>query len=296
MSVIRSFLARAKKVAGALVLLLVFLLPLLLGVQWAVDVSGGIDKRKVFSQRDIAAFRQSSSKSGGELRPFDEPLITVTFDDGWESIYSQGLPVLEKHNIKTTQYILGGHFDEQAYLSEAQVRSMQAAGHEIAAHSMTHPDLTSLSEADLEWEVGEADRQLTQKFGDMREFATPLGASNDMVLAHLKKYYRSHRNTASDPTNGVQDIDINLRDGFDRYNIQAFTVRRTTTPEEIKQLIDHTIQRKGWLVITYHQVDDSSSIYAVTKNALDAQMKLVTESPLRTATMGQVLDAIEQRK
>jgi peptidoglycan/xylan/chitin deacetylase (PgdA/CDA1 family) len=230
----------------------------------------------------------------GDIEPFSEPIITVTFDDGWESAYSEGFKVLEKYNIKTTQYILGGHFGDEAYLSEEQVHSMQEAGHEIAAHSMTHPDLTSLTEDKVEWELGESDRVLSDKFGAMREFATPLGASNDMVLKHLKKYYRSHRNTIGDAT-VADDTDINIGQTFNRYNINAFTIRKSTTYEELKNLIDYTIQRKGWLVITYHQVDDSSSDFAVAPKTLASQLQLIREKQIRTATLGQVLDAIEKR-
>src|SRR5690606_19508559 len=143
-----------------------------------------------------------------DIQPFSEPLITVTFDDGWESIYSAGLPVLEKYCIKSTQYILGGHFEDYLYLSEDQVRSFQAAGHEVASHTMTHPNLTFLPDDKLTWELGESYKILSGKFGPVKDFATPLGAHNPRVVEQIKKYYRSHRNTASDPLE-IEDVDIN---------------------------------------------------------------------------------------
>jgi peptidoglycan/xylan/chitin deacetylase (PgdA/CDA1 family) len=290
-----SLMGRAKKAAGTFALLAVFLLPLYLGTTWVLGMTGGVDTRPVYTQEELAGLRGSYSENG-DLKPFDEAVITITFDDGWESIYSEGFQVLEKYNIKSTQYILGGRFGDKNYLSEKQIKSMQGAGHEIAAHTMTHPNLTALNEKDLEYELSECDVVLSRKFGEMREFATPLGASNDMVLAHAKKYYRSLRNTASDPAE-IEDVDINIRDTFDRYDINAYTVRSTTTLEDIQKLIDYTIQRKGWLVLTYHQIEqDNPSEFAVSPFVLDDHLNMVRQSNIRTATMGQVLDALLERE
>lgn len=290
-----SLAVRAKKILGSAVILGIFLFPVLLSGRWVYGVATAGDKRQVYDRADIAAMNGGCTVDVADIKPFDEPLVTITFDDGWESVYSAGLESLEKNCIKSTQYILGDHYGEVQYLSEKQVKSMHQAGHEIASHSMTHPNLTTLTADELDWELGESDRLLTNKFGDMREFATPLGANDDMVLQHIKKYYRSHRNTVGDPTNGVADNDINVRETFDPYQINAYTVRNTTTAEDIHNLVEYTKQRKGWLILTYHQVDDSDAHYAVTKAMLDEHLALVKQSGLRTPVMGQVLDAIEAK-
>lgn len=196
--------------------------------------------------------------------------------------------------MKSTQYILGDHFEDFNYMSEAQARAMQKNGHEIASHTMDHPNLTKLSDADMDWELGESDRLLSEKFGEIRDFATPLGASDERVLSNIKKYYRSHRNTVGDPAT-VGDEDINTADNFDIFQINAYTVRRSTTLDDIRNLIEHTKKRNGWLILTYHQVDDSNAFYGVSRQQLEEQLKLVHESGLRTPVMGDVLDAIGSR-
>src|SRR4030095_1166977 len=220
-------IARSKKFITSIFVLLIFIFPLVVSLRWMHDVmgaTGASDPRKVYGLDEVARFKDPSCVVNTEgLKAFDEPLITITFDDGWESIYAQGFETLEKHCVKSTQYILGSHFDDPTYMSKKQAHSMEQAGHEIASHTMTHPNLTKLSPDSVTWELGEADRVLTQEFGEMRDFASPQGATNDMVLTEIKKYYRSHRNTASDPAE-LEDVDINLRETFDRYNINAYTV------------------------------------------------------------------------
>ena len=294
---LNNLIARSKKVTTSLVVLLVFLMPVFWTVNWGMQVFNSENKRKVFSLSELASFtaQNCSSQSAELLKPFSEPIITVTFDDGWETAYSNSIEILENYCIKSTQYILGDHFNEQQYLSEEQVRSFKALGHELAAHSMTHPDLTILSDENLEWELAESKKLLEQKFGDIQEFATPLGASNAKVNERIKKYFRSSRNTVGDPREGLDDSDINVKSTFDIYNINAFTVRKTTTVEELQALIDYTISRNGWLVITYHQVDDENlSDYAVSPEVLESHMKLIADKRIKNASIGNVLNAIER--
>lgn len=277
-------------------LLLIFLLPLFLGVQWLFAVTGTNDGRKVYSKQAIAEFRDGRyNPDTSELKPCSQPVVTITFDDGWESSYTEALPVLEKYGIKSTQYLLAKNFEDPQYLSEAQVKSMQAAGHEVGAHTVTHSDLTILPEENIEWELGESDKLLTQKFGTTNNFATPLGASNEVVISHAKPYFRSIRNTAGDPA-VMTDVDINLCESLDPYNINAYTVRDTTTEADIRNMIDYTVKRKGWLVLTYHQVGDVESHWAVSRDKLDQQMKMIRDSGVRTATMNEVLDAVAKEK
>jgi len=283
---------RVKRAVTSLVLLLIFLLPLGLGVQWIYQAVLKGDGRDVTSDY----FNDSRYPVQTEpIHPCSEAVVTITFDDGWESAYTEGLPVLEKYGIKTTYYILGNTFDDPQYMSEAQVKSLQRAGHEIAAHTMSHPDLTSLTEDKLEWELSESNRILTEKFGPIHNFATPLGASNTSVVTHTQKYFRSLRNTAGDPET-MGDNDINLCATLKPYDLNAYTVRDTTTSEDIQKQIDYVKQRGGWLILTYHQLGKHDSHWAIDQNKLDEQMKLVRDSGVRTATMQQTLDAIQQEK
>jgi peptidoglycan/xylan/chitin deacetylase (PgdA/CDA1 family) len=292
----QSITARLRKHSVALIVLLLFLFPAIQSGVWLRNIVVGNDPRKVYKTDEIADFKDPDCVVNTEnIRPFEEPLITITLDDGWETVYSGGFRVLEANCVKSTVYILGDHFPDVNYLSKDQVHSLQKSGHEIASHAMTHPNLTTLAPEQLAWELGHSDKLLTDEFGEMKEFASPLGANNPTVLNEIKKYYRSHRNTVADPKT-VGDEDINVKSTFDPYQINAYTVRNTTTPEEIQKLIDHTIKRKGWLVLTYHQMDDQGGLYAVTPSILDQHLELIRKSKVRTSTMGYVLDMIESRR
>lgn len=277
----------------SVVVLALFLFPLFVGFTWVKGVIASRDTRVVFSESDLNS--HCSNNSHQNVKPFEQPLLTVTFDDGWESAYSSALPTLEEHCIDTTQYILGNHFSEKDYLSEDQVFSFQKFGHEIASHTMTHPNLTTLSESNLFWELDQSKYELTNRFGEIKDFASPLGASNPDVIGQIKSLYRSHRNTASDPaTIGVEDV--NTKENFDQYNIIAYAIRRDTPDEYISNLINYAKKHNYWVVLCYHQVDYSDLEFSVKPENFKRHMKIIADSGIKTPVMSDVLDAIEDKR
>lgn len=228
---------------------------------------------------------------------WNEPLVSVTFDDGWESVYSQASPVLAEHKIRSTQYILSGSFDDPRYLSKAQVKSLQAAGHDIQSHTVSHANLKQVDSRGLVHELASSRDSLTQLTGrPVTDFASPYNSHSPQNMATIKQYYRSHRNTEALITR-MGDYDLNLAHKFDRYQIVAFSVEKTTTAQQIADYLAVAKQRKAWVVLVYHEVDDKSkSLYAVTPQNFKQQMAAVAASGVRSATMDEVLDVHEQRQ
>jgi peptidoglycan/xylan/chitin deacetylase (PgdA/CDA1 family) len=240
--------------------------------------------------------RRSLDQDISNLKPFEEPIITITFDDGWKSIYSNAAPILEEYGIATTQYIITSVFDQPIYMSRAQVLQLHNVGHEIGSHTITHRDLTKLSDEQLDKELAESQSVLSQLIGQpVRHFASPLSAYDARVLTQLDKYYDSHRNTWAS-TDNIDDYDINTARHYNQMEIISFTVRNDTTASELEALIDYTIERNGWLVLTYHQIETSNnSPFNVTPKQLREDLDLITSKQIRTATIGEVTSAIKQR-
>lgn len=272
-----------------LLILLIFALPIFTTGKWINDVFTGSDDRKVYQIENFV--QRPADKNINTIRPFEEPIITITFDDGWESIYSDAFPIMQRNGIRTTQYILGGEFDNPTYMSIDQVKTLQKHGHEIAGHTMSHPNLTQLDNEDLYFEVVKSKEILEKEFGEINDFASPLGAQDDDTIKLISQHYRSQRNTAGDPSI-VGPEDVNTKSNFNIYNIVAYTVRSTTTHEELQNLIDYSIKNNSWLVLTYHQVDYSNEQYSVKPRVFESHMKLIWDSKIRNQTIGQVLDIL----
>jgi peptidoglycan/xylan/chitin deacetylase (PgdA/CDA1 family) len=88
--------------------------------------------------------------------------VSIDFDDGYQSMYDNGLPILDAAGIPTTQYIITGSPNNAIvnpglgpvgivdvsgnpdFLTWAEVQTMAANGHEIGAHTRTHQGLSTL--------------------------------------------------------------------------------------------------------------------------------------------------------
>lgn len=240
------------------------------------------DARKVVALQSI---------DSGAPRLFEEGLVSVTFDDGWESIYSSGAPLLDEYDIPTTQYILPGEFDSRNYISKQQAKSLQKAGHEIASHSMSHPLLTEVDDTRMRYELTESKKMLAELglTGSTAHFAAPESAVNPAITKAISETYASHRNTFGDIENGVDENDVNIRTNFMRYDIIGYTVRTDTTVEHIKSALDYAKRNNGWLVLVYHQLDDSGTKYSVKPADFEKHLQLIRDSRVKPATIGNVM-------
>lgn len=118
---------------------------------------------------------QNAWYDGGKLPP--KPIV-LSFDDGYLGQYLDAMPILEEKgwagqlNLKS----------EGSDLSSKQVKKMYRAGWEIASHTITHPDLTTLDPSALEQELVGSKQQLEKDLGiEIVNFCYPAGQYNDAV-------------------------------------------------------------------------------------------------------------------
>lgn len=109
--------------------------------------------------------------------------VVLSFDDGYLGQYLEAMPILRKKgwggllNLKA----------EGSDLNTTEVKKMMKAGWEIASHTITHLDLTSLDPAMLEDEVAGSKRQLETELGvDIDNFCYPAGKYDDSVIAAVE--------------------------------------------------------------------------------------------------------------
>ena len=81
------------------------------------------------------------------VSPAAEGVVSINFDDGFESSFVNGMPIIDAAGLKTTQFIITQKLGLESYISSGQMLAMQANGHEIAAHTRTHPHLSTLTDA-----------------------------------------------------------------------------------------------------------------------------------------------------
>ncbi len=220
---------------------------------------------------------------------FNRPIVTLTFDDGWQSYFNNGLPILNKYGFKATDYIVSGYLGDPQYMTTAQVKQLSLAGHEIGSHTVDHPDLTSQGTIKLNTELKNSQLTLQTLIGlPVTDFASPYGAYNQTVLNNVKQYYASHR--------GVED-GYNAKSNFDIYDIKVQNLLATTTLAQVQSWIQQAQATNTWLVLVYHQVDSSlnktTEPYNTYQSDLDSQLAYLKSTGIAVETVKQALAEIQ---
>lgn len=112
----------------------------------------------------------------------------LTFDDGYADFATNAFPVLEALGLPASVFVTAGRIGgrderELAYLSAAEVRRLAASPLiELGPHTVSHPDLTKLSEDEATRELAESKERLESLMErSARSFAYPYGGYNRKV-------------------------------------------------------------------------------------------------------------------
>lgn len=219
------------------------------------------------------------------LGSFKRGLISLTFDDGSEINYRTALPLLNKYNYRSTQFYATEYIAPKPSTDIDRIKLFLNSGHEVGSHSVTHPDLTTLTLAKINSELGDSKIFLEKNLTiNINNFASPYGAYNDTVVNSIKKYYRSHRSV---------DPGFNTKTNFDPYRLKVQNILKATTASEVRAWAD-TAQKNGyWLILVYHRIDDQNvGPYDTTPTLLDAHLIQIQESGVTVTTVNGALNEI----
>ncbi len=120
--------------------------------------------------------------------------VAVTFDDGHACLHDVAMPIMRRHGIRSTVFAVSGFlggastYDEpygtaaRAMMTTGQLRGMHSEGHEVGSHTVSHPDLRTLTPELLRDELGRSREDLECAIGaPVCTFAYPHGWFNRAV-------------------------------------------------------------------------------------------------------------------
>jgi peptidoglycan/xylan/chitin deacetylase (PgdA/CDA1 family) len=123
---------------------------------------------------------------GGVALP-SKPVL-LTFDDGYVDHVDQVLPVLKRLGMVATFYVVTQRVREGGFVTEAQIRELEAAGMDIGSHTRTHVSLPALTPAALHDEVAGSQEDLRRILGHpVYWFAYPFGTFNPTVVEAVRR-------------------------------------------------------------------------------------------------------------
>jgi peptidoglycan/xylan/chitin deacetylase (PgdA/CDA1 family) len=167
---------------------------------------------------------QAYWQHGAPLGP-GKPIV-LTFDNGYQSQYTQALPVLRKLGWAGDENVqLTGLPPSQGGLSQAQIRGLIAAGWELDTQGFSHADLIALDAEQLHYQVAVARSTVQQRYGvPVNWFCYPSGHYDATVIAAVKD---------AGYTGSTTVVPGWAQPGEDRYRLHRLRVLGETSPQAL---------------------------------------------------------------
>ncbi|MDP9905360.1 fibronectin type III domain-containing protein [Arthrobacter bambusae] len=184
-------------------------------------------------------------------------IISLTFDDG----NADQLPaeqLLKSLGLHGTFFITTSWIDNPSWLTRANLNSIAADGNEIGGHTITHPDLTTLSTSAATNEVCGGRTTLASWGFNATDFAYPFAAENSSVEQIVKNCgFASARNLGDirSPASCSGCPFAETIPPANPYNTAApDEVDSTWTLQNLEDLVTNAEPGGGWVQLTFHHI------------------------------------------
>jgi len=156
--------------------------------------------------------------------------VVLTFDDGDASQAQRALPILARHGWPAVLNLKVGNLGRGG-ITELQVRKLLDAGWELGAHTITHPDLTTLGADALRREVAGSRAEIARRFGvEPLFFCYPAGRYDARVARAVR----------AAGFRGATTTDIGLARRSELFTLRRIRVDRGAGARGLSELLART--------------------------------------------------------
>ncbi|WP_235506053.1 S-layer homology domain-containing protein [Arthrobacter sp. Leaf337] len=190
-----------------------------------------------------------------------ETVVTLTFDDA-DVDQMVAADKLVSAGMRGTFFLPSGYMNQTNYMTTAQALALQAAGHEIGGHSVTHADLAAVGPEELSRQVCN-DRATLMGYGlNIQSFAYPFASTSPAAEAAVAACgYNSARGLGDIRSKVAGSETFPFAESLTPANL-FFTgapdqLDNTWTLADIQSLVTQAqANGGGWVQLTFHHVGD----------------------------------------
>lgn len=219
------------------------------------------------------------------------PMVSITFDDGWSSVFTHAFPSMRRHRFAGTAYVVPGMTGQERRMTLEQLRKLQNQYRwDISSHSLSHKRLTEIPLAQLRSELEGSKNWLVANglAKGSEHLAYPFGAfDSPAILSETKKYYRTAR-LIYGPTETLPVADP--------ARLRVMLVVNTTKPSDVAAKIDAALRNREWLILVFHQVVDGPAKFdtQVSSADFDAMMNLLAQKKIAVLPVSEAWERATQ--
>jgi peptidoglycan/xylan/chitin deacetylase (PgdA/CDA1 family) len=177
--------------------------------------------------------------------------VSLTFDDARPVHLDVVVPELNKRHLNATFFVI---ISKLTRLDDW--RRVQAQGHEIGNHSVTHEHPAELNRASEELEVEDAKKFLDSNFkSDITIFAYPYAELSAGLLFWVKKYDFAARGWQGEG----ESVYVAAGTEPDWYNLPSQTAYTKYDAAVYRSWIDKAFAKHAWTIFQIHGIGDPST-------------------------------------
>lgn len=207
----------------------------------------------------------ASAAPSAEASSTDEPLpqtvVSITFDDGNDDQYPAAR-ALEQHDMRGTFFVNSGFTNEPGYMTQAQLTELEAAGHEIGGHTVSHADLVTQEPEEIRRQICD-DRATLLSWGhDVRNFAYPFASLDPSMYEIVEACGYDSARALGDVKTRWGCENCSRAESIPPENLWETRALRQVddqwTLEDLKDAVVKAEPEGGWVQFTFHHVCDEA--------------------------------------
>jgi peptidoglycan/xylan/chitin deacetylase (PgdA/CDA1 family) len=196
---------------------------------------------------------------------FTQTAVNYTFDDGCSNQFAIARPMFDELGFPMTLFTVTSWSPNWTVLKE-----MAANGHEIASHTVTHPNFGHITVENQTTELRDSKETIDNKIPDntWQTLAYPYCVKG--VDSIVNKYYIAAR--------GCQGF-IEFKTPIDYLNVSSVIVGDQGTIKSVanfKTNFENAAQKNGWLVFLIHGIDNDGGYSPISSTELQKSLDFLS--------------------
>ena len=182
-----------------------------------------------------------------------QTVVSLTFDDGFSGQAPAG-EILSAAGLKGTFYLNSGLLDEPGSLTLRQAKELALAGHEVAGHTFSHPDIDTLDLEEARREICQDRVNLLGLGFEVTNFAYPFASGAAVKSLVQECGYNSGRGLGGTYSEGCLNCppQESLRPADPNLLKAPQQVERDWTLANLQEEVTSAEAEGGWVILTFH--------------------------------------------
>ncbi len=232
----------------------------------------------------------------------------IHFDDGFKSQYDHAYPILKQYGLKATFWIVcdNASGENPLYMRWAEVEQLVAGGQDIQNHGMTHAHLPTLTDKQIEVEVGGCKEMVVRHGSSGDAYAIPFNEGNDewRIVTAISKIHSYGKGDGGNPQpadcGGNCEIlnDDGTYNKHNRYTMVQWSHDSYSSGRSEPEVLDGFMQAvsrgvadsSGGIlnipIITYHRINAGGA--SPSTSLFESEMKYLHDNGFRAIGMDDI--------